>query len=383
MKKIENELTIIEEYQKCRSCRIVAENLKCSDETVRRVLIRNNIPRVMPKPERIKPLREKATEEELRQIVDEYYSSDATLSYLSKKYHRGLLTISKAIKKYGHGLDELKSNFNKVFTDAQLIELIKKGLHRQEIAAEFGVNVVTVDKRMKKLGIYAEPLPNKGNPASLKISVTYGVCWHYVKSHDDKIKSKSDDFIYLESKTDTKKMRLKCRHCGEIVEKLSSAIRKGSFRCEHCYQKELEQKKLTENRIELIHFFYALTEHKKSKFCATCGNEFHSQSMFAKYCSAKCKRKTNSNSYRSRAKKYGVYYESGITRIKVIKRDKYICQICGKKCDPNDLRWGTLGPDFPTLDHVIPLAKGGSHTWNNVQCACGMCNSYKRDLLIV
>ena len=82
-------------------------------------------------------------------------------------------------------------------------------------------------------------------------------------------------------------------------------------------------------------------------------------------------------------KKYGVYYESGITRIKVIKRDKYICQICGKKCNPNDLRWGTLGPDFPTLDHVVPLAKGGSHTWDNVQCACGMCNSYKRDLLIV
>lgn len=381
MKKIENELAIIEEYQKCRSCRIVAENLKCSDETVRRVLIRNNIPRVMPKPERIKPLRQKATEEELRQIVDEYYSSDATLSYLSKKYHRSPLTISKAIKKYGHGLDELKSSFNKVFTDAQLIELIKKGLHRQEIAAEFGVNVVTVDKRMKKLGIYAEPLPNKGNPASLKISVTYGVCWHYVKSHDEKVKSQTDDFIYVESRSDIKKMRLKCRHCGKIVEKLNSAVRRGSFKCGYCRQEDKRQKELMQKRIELMRVFYALTEYKKNKFCATCGNEFHSLSIFAKYCSAKCKK--HEHSYRSRAKKYGVYYESGITRIKVVKRDKYICQICGKKCDPNDFSWGSLGPDFPTLDHVIPLAKGGSHTWDNVQCACGICNSNKRDLLIV
>lgn len=32
------------------------------------------------------------------------------------------------------------------------------------------------------------------------------------------------------------------------------------------------------------------------------------------------------------------------------------------------------GPDYPTIDHVIPLSKGGSHTWDNVKVACGECN---------
>lgn len=296
-------------------------------------------------------------------------------------------TIARAVRRAGIQLLGRKYNgkwpskrcFK--FTDEQILEAIEQGLTRQEIADKLGTHVENLAKRMKRLGVHAKKAPNKGNPANFKN--IYGKCWHYIKSQDDIVKSQTDDFIYLETKNDIKKIRLKCRHCGKIIEKAVYAVRAGYFRCEHCYQKELEQKELTEKRIELIHFFYALTEHKKSKFCATCGNEFHSQSMFAKYCSAKCKRKTNGNSYRSRAKKYGVYYESGITRIKVIKRDKYICQICGKKCDSNDLRWGTLGPDFPTLDHIIPLAKGGSHTWNNVQCACGMCNSYKRDLLIV
>jgi 5-methylcytosine-specific restriction endonuclease McrA len=29
------------------------------------------------------------------------------------------------------------------------------------------------------------------------------------------------------------------------------------------------------------------------------------------------------------------------------------------------------------LDHIVPLAKGGTHTWNNVQCTCRRCNAGK------
>lgn len=34
-----------------------------------------------------------------------------------------------------------------------------------------------------------------------------------------------------------------------------------------------------------------------------------------------------------------------------------------------------------TMDHVIPLAKGGAHVPENVVAACGSCNSRKRDRL--
>jgi 5-methylcytosine-specific restriction endonuclease McrA len=34
----------------------------------------------------------------------------------------------------------------------------------------------------------------------------------------------------------------------------------------------------------------------------------------------------------------------------------------------------------PTLDHIVPLSKGGSHTYDNLQCACFRCNcAVKRD----
>lgn len=43
----------------------------------------------------------------------------------------------------------------------------------------------------------------------------------------------------------------------------------------------------------------------------------------------------------------------------------------------NDKRWGDYGPDYPTIDHIVPLSKGGPHLWSNVQVACAECNIAK------
>ncbi|HSD64905.1 MAG TPA: HNH endonuclease, partial [Ignavibacteriaceae bacterium] len=36
--------------------------------------------------------------------------------------------------------------------------------------------------------------------------------------------------------------------------------------------------------------------------------------------------------------------------------------------------------DLPlTIDHVIPRARGGSDSWENLVCACTLCNNKKGD----
>lgn len=64
-----------------------------------------------------------------------------------------------------------------------------------------------------------------------------------------------------------------------------------------------------------------------------------------------------------------------IDPIRVFDRDGWRCHLCGRKT-PRELR-GTYEPGAPELDHVVPLALGGGHTWSNVRCSCRACNGAK------
>jgi 5-methylcytosine-specific restriction endonuclease McrA len=48
-------------------------------------------------------------------------------------------------------------------------------------------------------------------------------------------------------------------------------------------------------------------------------------------------------------------------------RDLYTCQYCDTPYTKSNL----------TLDHVLPLSKGGKTSWENIVAACGPCNSRK------
>lgn len=61
----------------------------------------------------------------------------------------------------------------------------------------------------------------------------------------------------------------------------------------------------------------------------------------------------------------------------VFQRDRWHCRLCGI-ATPKALR-GTYNPNAPELDHIVPLARGGAHVWENVQCSCRKCNGAKGD----
>lgn len=64
-----------------------------------------------------------------------------------------------------------------------------------------------------------------------------------------------------------------------------------------------------------------------------------------------------------------------IDPIAVCERDGWQCHLCGIDT-PKELR-GSSDPRAPEIDHVHPLALGGSHIWSNVRCACRRCNGMK------
>jgi len=56
-----------------------------------------------------------------------------------------------------------------------------------------------------------------------------------------------------------------------------------------------------------------------------------------------------------------------LTRKNILRRDSYRCGYCGR----GDLRL--------TIDHIIPKARGGSDSWDNLISACTVCNNKKGD----
>ena len=52
----------------------------------------------------------------------------------------------------------------------------------------------------------------------------------------------------------------------------------------------------------------------------------------------------------------------------VFERDNYQCQSCGKTNEQTELN----------IDHIIPLAKGGSNDISNLQTLCRSCNQKKK-----
>ena len=55
------------------------------------------------------------------------------------------------------------------------------------------------------------------------------------------------------------------------------------------------------------------------------------------------------------------------SRINIFTRDAYSCQYCCQKFRTEEL----------TFDHVVPMAKGGRKTWENIVTACWRCNNRK------
>ena len=112
--------------------------------------------------------------------------------------------------------------------------------------------------------------------------------------------------------------------------------------------------------------------------CRQCGVAFAPEygNQRRLFCSDKCLKLRNDRVTRGkrRARKHGVEIES-IDPIAIFERDGWCCYMCNT-ATPRELR-GTLNDLAPELDHIIPLAVGGSHTKNNVACACRKCNLAK------
>ena len=114
--------------------------------------------------------------------------------------------------------------------------------------------------------------------------------------------------------------------------------------------------------------------------CARCAAAFRSRSANARFCSRRCYglwhgRYDPSERIRRSYTKTAWWKK---LHAQVLERDQWLCYLCGNAIDP---AVASADPWAATVDHVVPVSAGGSHTAGNLRAAHRRCNVEKGDRL--
>ena len=104
--------------------------------------------------------------------------------------------------------------------------------------------------------------------------------------------------------------------------------------------------------------------------CPECGQAFVGHGR--KFCSKRCSARVAHTQRRARER--GARTGERVYRRRVFERDGFRCHLCGKAMSMDAV---APHPLSPSLDHVVPLSKGGTHTYDNCRAAHLLCNSLR------
>lgn len=116
-------------------------------------------------------------------------------------------------------------------------------------------------------------------------------------------------------------------------------------------------------------------------YCAHCGKRKAYAGRFKgqrrKYCSDRCSTIASVNDYQRRKRAAASSCDGVIGLGELARRDGMACGICGKRVNLSLSRKSPPHPMSASVDHIVPLSEGGTHSWENVQLAHWICNVRK------
>ena len=161
---------------------------------------------------------------------------------------------------------------------------------------------------------------------------------------------------------------IQCCKCGKIKPK-GKKTRSYTVMCD-CTKEEIRAEKMKKYCV----YCGALLPNRKRRVCDECNHKHEVEK--------RRRRGTLSERRRYKRAKQNGKIDWSISLEKLMERDGNICALCGKPVDVNDYHVTDDGTfmahmKYPSIDHVLPLSKGGTHTWDNIKLAHISCNSWK------
>jgi len=189
--------------------------------------------------------------------------------------------------------------------------------------------------------------------------------------------------------------QLLCKACGELKPLTEFYIEKKSKRgrhiiCKECFAKKDRQRYLTNRGASLKRAREYYRSHQDQKHAYDLSR--YRSNLNQERARARRYRESHRTKRRESNRKY-IQTENGKVHkllakhcrrarerksivdltpnqwLRILKNQKHRCNLCGKRFTKTQLA---------TLDHIIPLSKGGDLTSTNVQALCRSCNSSKQ-----
>ncbi|GAA2696467.1 HNH endonuclease [Actinoplanes palleronii] len=183
-----------------------------------------------------------------------------------------------------------------------------------------------------------------------------------------------------------RKSAVKCSHCGGETLKHASSRYAERF-CSYACRDARRIREAVERRLPVLFVGLIIrpqpsrpeqprsTKRWVAGNCHRCGKAYVAEDYTdtARFCSTTCQRRVSKQRYRARKKQA---YIADVSPRRIYERDGWRCQLCRKPVRRDLVAPASLAP---VIDHVVPLAQGGTHEPANVQCAHFLCNSVKSD----
>ena len=333
--------------------------------------------------------RQKITEDKKKAV--ELYSSTLSTQEIAGMLNRQPNFIYDAW--HDAGLGKRPTEFQR-----NVAELRRKGLCSVEISEVLGKPANQIAHTAKRLGMPFTPeeIARSIELGRKKCVNQYGDMSAQAARAAKFIQENKPGFSYVSGNIGGDgMMRLRCECCGTVVEKYAVTVRHpGKLVCYVCAERRAEEalkERERERERQRIEAFWSQDFKQNEigwKVCPECGT-IHTDKR-RKYCSEKCKRKAENrrrwHKKDKRLKKDNIV-DRDIDLKKLYARDHGICWICGNKCDFDD-HWTDengayyVGASYPSIDHVMPLSKGGLHSWDNVKLAHHYCNTLKNNKVV-
>lgn len=167
-----------------------------------------------------------------------------------------------------------------------------------------------------------------------------------------------------------------CNRCGKVAKASPSSLPDGKYRCQPCRREE-PQGRDDASRAGLRNGRYG-----REAVCARCAEPFislHGGTGWTKYCGMECARRARTRSVSEdwsdkRRKKRRDSLAPGLTataRNRLLRgwiESGVACAYCPNPAD--------------TIDHIMPVVRGGTNHEGNLTPCCRACNSSKCDLTV-